>query len=282
MLHRLTIPLLPALLACSPNGFPMDEDIGDESSDSGVDSSESDTGTSDDCVQETSSTSETGDDTTDESETDTTETGDEDQWFVTTAGGIVVGQLMSPSVTEFALPGNMFDGSIPRIAYVMTEDGFAFYVNQHVRVFDSIAHNDIYFTGNDCTGTALDHFATRIPDGIHLNMLTCLSEQDLDGAVQAFEFHYPRYQQAVERLEHHWPGAAGFMMYRISASLNKKWYELPIDQPWPIWAQANSVLDIYTNECTPISSLSMCAVAFNVSDYNISLQNGPFHLEKMP
>jgi hypothetical protein len=281
---RYAFPFSLFLLACQREPWPGDDDLadlGDSSGDEvassdGLDSAASDS--TDGCGTSTDSTETTDTDST----TETTDTGMEDPWYVTSGGLNVVGQLMSPGPEEFAFPGDMFDGSIPRVAHVMTDTGYAFYVNQHVRFFDTIAHNDLYFTGPDCTGTALDHFASRVPDGIHLNMNGCESPSDLDGYVQAFEFHYPFYQQAKERLDLHWPGAVGFMMHKISASIDKRWYELPIDQPWPIWASANSVRNIFTNECTPIPTMGMCAVAFNVSEYNIGLQDGPFHLEQNP
>ncbi len=271
-----------ALLSCTKDMLPAEDDIaGDGSSDEATVSDGSS-----DCAMDTESSS-TTETTTATDTTDTTESTDtgmvEDPWYVTSGLGSIVGRLASPEPENFAFPGNMFDGAIPRFAYVLTENNYAFSVNQHLRIFNRFHTDDIYFTGLDCTGTGLDHFGRRMVDDFPMTSMLVCNDYDIDGSVEGWYFPYGFREERQAWLDLNWPGADGFIYYRLSPSIDKKWYEMPIEQQWPSWQVANSVLHVFTNTCEPLDSpLPMCAVEFYVSEYNPGLADGPFLLEQNP
>jgi hypothetical protein len=282
MRYVAAVALVPiVLLSCAKDMLPSDDDIAaDESTDGWTDT----TGTSD-CAMETESSSESDETTeTDTTESTDTETGMVDEsWYVMSGVGTVVGRLASPGPENFAFPGNMFEDAIPRFAYVLTEGNFAFSVNQHLRIFNHFHTDDLYFTGLNCDGTGLDHFARRMADDFPLTGMLVCNPDDLDGAVEGWNFPYGFREERQAWLDLNWPGAEGFIYDRLSPSIDKQWYEMPIEQQWPSWQVANSVLHIFTNTCEPLDSpMSMCAVEFYVSDYVPSIQDGPFHLEQNP
>lgn len=269
-------------MACIPKEpLPSGDDIASDSSGSETEATDEST---DGCPPvpdlpaDETSTDSTETDTT---ESDSTDTGMAEDWYVMTGAALPVGRLVSPGPENFALPGNMFDGAIPRIAYVVNDDGYAFSVNQHKRIFTNIAHDDLYFTGDDCTGTAMDHFALRIVDDVPFSQSICETPGDIDASVEAFYFPYGFHDEAAAWLELNWPGAPGFMATRPAAGANQRWYEIPIDQPWPSPMVAGSVLHVIDNVCEPIS-MFICAVVMYESDFVPGIQDGPFHLEQMP
>lgn len=291
MRYRHGVTLSIALVVGCEKYPGVDDELADEADSSGteVDATGSDTtetgcppeSTDDESEEESTTEDSDGTSETDSDTTDATTGNTEDNWYVLTGGDQIVGKLMTPTVNEFALPGDMFIGAEPRIAHVV-QNGYGFYVNRHMRFYEKIVHEDLYFTGPDCTGTGLDYFANQIVTDMPItSMAVCNSLDDLDGAAAGYNINYGYKSQAAAWLELNWPGAQGYIVDRVTPSLFKQWYYLPMEQDWPTFIQANSRLNIFTMECTPIEPYSMCAILFYPTDFTPGIQMGPFHLEQL-
>ncbi len=146
-------------------------------------------------------------------------------WNVYDDTDAYVGELATPDAGAFADHSDMFAPGQPRTAFLTTPDNFGFLLVTAGTAFYGPEHDSMMFTGENCTGTPIDFFATYAdkPE-------TSIVVEDCNLAGASLPGVVPHYTFTTEWLEQHWPGADGLLMPRVDGS---EWYTLSFDQPWP-------------------------------------------------
>lgn len=234
------------------------------------------TGESSDGFTDDDSTESTSDSETDAATEETgTETTADLEWHVYDAADNFVGTLATPDADAFADHDDMFGAGIePSVAYLTNDEGHGFLLNQAGPSTIILAHDEVLYSGPDCTGTPMDYFATMLVDGTTLPLADC-NPEGVEANLDQIQVHYGLKESAAEFVELRWPGALGLLMSRDY----EQWYGLPVDQPWPTPTTALSRRAVGGACGTFADAIPVCAVEFVETDWQIVSQGGgPFRL----